>query len=72
MRTHKDQFSNNQLPVEDRQLILKQHNLRNANHPHSEKSKVPLQERPDPPDISVATLYAYTQVVESCTDEKNT
>lgn len=38
---HRDQFTNGQIPITDRQLILDQHNLRNANHPHSEKAKSP-------------------------------
>ena len=37
----RDQFSNTQLPVKDRELIAQQHEQRISNHPHSELSKAP-------------------------------
>jgi hypothetical protein len=39
--TQRDQFSNKQIEFSDQQLILKQHESREINHPHSEKSKAP-------------------------------
>ena len=37
----RDQYTNVQLPIEDRDLIMKQHDKRLANHPHSSRSKAP-------------------------------
>lgn len=39
MWTQRDQFSNNQLPVADHELILSQQELRQKNHIHSERAK---------------------------------
>ena len=44
MLLQRDQFSNQQIPVCDRELIIKQHEAKLKNHPHSEKSKAPLKE----------------------------
>ncbi|KAK3711509.1 hypothetical protein QZH41_005232 [Actinostola sp. cb2023] len=43
MWMQRDQFSNHQIPLSDQELVLKQHDLRNANHPYSEKSKALLK-----------------------------
>ena len=37
----RDQFTNNQIPFTDQQLILEQQRLRTTNHPHSEHAKAP-------------------------------
>ena len=37
----RDQFTNEQLPLSDREVIIDKHNKRLANHPHSEISKAP-------------------------------
>ncbi|XP_056001758.1 uncharacterized protein LOC130048742 [Ostrea edulis] len=42
MLTQRDQFTNRQLPISDRECILQKHLSRNANHPSSEKSKAPI------------------------------
>eukprot|EP00918_Siedleckia_nematoides_P075560 GHVU01165387.1.p1 GENE.GHVU01165387.1~~GHVU01165387.1.p1 ORF type:complete len:409 (-),score=26.42 GHVU01165387.1:8-1234(-) len=39
--TQRDQFTNEQLPIVDRNIILDQHNKRMKNHPYSEKAKAP-------------------------------
>ena len=41
MWSQRDQFSNQQIPFSDIQMIQSQHQLRSANHPYSEKSKAP-------------------------------
>jgi hypothetical protein len=41
MWSQRDQFTNAQLPISDRQLIMEQHQQREHNHPHSEKAKAP-------------------------------
>ena len=41
----RDQFSNEQIPLKDHDLIVRQHNKRMKNHPHSEKSKAPRAQR---------------------------
>ena len=39
MWTQRDQISGDQLPIDDRQIIINQYNSRMHNHPHSQKSK---------------------------------
>ena len=39
MWTHRDQFSNSQIPINDQDIIKAQHKQRTENHPHSERSK---------------------------------
>ena len=46
MWTQRDQFTNDQIPLEDNNLILTQHKQRLKNHPHSEQSKAPTQTTP--------------------------
>nr|XP_022310274.1 uncharacterized protein LOC111115730 isoform X2 [Crassostrea virginica] len=41
MWTHRDQFSHEQIPVDDYELISKQHDMKLDNHPHSQASKQP-------------------------------
>lgn len=41
MWTHRDQFSHDQIPVDDNDLISKQHDIKLDNHPHSQASKQP-------------------------------
>lgn len=56
MWSQRDQFSNIQIPMTEQDLIVKQHDQRIANHPHSELSKSPLaQVRPTHP-IEVGVL----------------
>ena len=45
MWTQRDQFSNSQIPLVDRDLIMTQHKTRVLNHPYSELSKAPLSKR---------------------------
>lgn len=60
MLTQRDQFTNQQLPVSDRNLILEQHAKRVTNHPYSEKAKAPLGKISNIPNIDVGDLvYLY-------------
>lgn len=57
----RDQFSNSQIPLHDRELITKQIENRNLNHPHSELSKAPLGKVVQTPVIAIGDLiYLYT------------
>ena len=56
MWTQRDQFSNQQLPLADDQLIALQHEQRLSNHPHRERSKGPLHKRRPTPLIDVGDL----------------
>ena len=56
MWTQRDQFSNQQLPLADDQLIALQHEQRLSNHPHSERSKAPLHKRRPTALIDVGDL----------------
>lgn len=53
MWTQGDQFSNNQLPVADHELILSQQELRQKNHIHSERAKCPSGRFPALPNLCV-------------------
>ena len=56
----RDQFSNSQLPVDDRQLITRQNESRSHNHPYSERSKAPRGKIAPSPGINVGDLiYLY-------------
>ena len=58
--THRDQFTNKQIPVADQTLILQQHAGRLKNHPYSERSKAPIGSIPTPPSIAIGDLvYLY-------------
>ena len=58
--THRDQFTNKQIPVADQTLILQQHAGRLENHPYSERSKAPIGSIPTPPSIDIGDLvYLY-------------
>jgi hypothetical protein len=56
MWTQRDQFSNQQMPFEDHDMIVKQNQQRVANHPHSEKSKAPTAKFRTPQHIVVGDL----------------
>ena len=58
--TQRGQFTNEQLPLTDYNLIRQQHALRNANHAHSQLSKSPDGARPKPQHIDVGDIvYIY-------------
>ena len=58
--THRDQFTNKQIPVADQTLILQQHAGRLENHPYSERFKAPIGSIPTPPSIDIGDLvYLY-------------
>ena len=60
--TQRDQFSNKQLPLAEEHLIALQHEQRLSNHPHSECSKAPVQQRHPTPLIDVGDLvYSIVQ-----------
>ena len=60
MWTQRDQFNNDQLPVDDREMILQQHSNRLQNHRHSEASKAPKAVSAPSSDIAVGDLvYLY-------------
>ena len=56
MWTQRDQFSNKQSPLADDRLSALQHKQRLSNHPHSECSKAPVQQRRPTPLIRVGDL----------------
>ena len=56
MWTQQDQFSNKQLPLADDHLVSLQHEQRRSNHPHSEGSKAPIQQRRPTPLVDVGDL----------------
>ncbi len=61
MLLQRDQFSLEQLPVHDRELIALQHAQRLANHPHSVKAKAPLSRGAPSLDICPGDLvYLYS------------
>ena len=58
--TRRDQFTNEQLPLTDYNLIHQQHILRNANHAHSDMSKSPGGALPKSQHINVGDIvYLY-------------
>jgi hypothetical protein len=71
MLTQRDQFTHKQLPIEDRDLILQQHNAKLTNHPHSEKSKAPSGRVAIPPNSSVGDLiYLTSDRNKSCARDR--
>jgi len=56
MWTQRDQVSNNQFPLTDRQLMKEQRDQRTSNHRYSEKSKAPVGRTPQPAQIEVGDL----------------
>ena len=60
MWTQRSQFTNEQLPLSDRDNISKQHDIRIANHPFSEQSKFKSASIRPTPKLSVGDLvYLY-------------
>ena len=60
MWTQRDQFSNDQIPLEDFELINQQHAYKLSNHLYSQSSKNPTGILPSIPDIHVGDLvYLY-------------
>lgn len=71
MLTQRDQFSNSQLPINDRELITKQNENRKDNHPHSERSKAPSGKIIHPPTLAVGDLvYLYADRNKSCARDR--
>ena len=67
MWTQRDQFSNSQIPLVDRDLIMTQHKTRVLNHPYSELSKAPLSKRVTDTALTVGDLvYLHTDRNKSC------
>ena len=56
MWTQRDQLSNILFPLSDYDLISQQQSLRKANHPSSEKSKVPLAQMASSPSVTIGDL----------------
>ena len=56
MWTQRDQLSNILFPLSDYDLISQQQSLRKANHPSSEKSKVPLAQMASSPLVTIGDL----------------
>ena len=52
----RDEFTNDQLPISDRDLIQSQHDQRVSNHPYSESAKAPRGKLSTPSDISIGDL----------------
>ena len=60
MWTQRDQFSSTQIPLNDLDLITKQHDLRVANHPSSTKAKAHhIKEAPNPTLTIGELVYLY-------------
>jgi len=60
MLYQRDQFTNMQIPLTDRDLIEKQHSLALQNHKHSEKAKAPNREYRSEDNIVIGDLvYLY-------------
>lgn len=71
MLTQRDQFSNNQIPLVDQELILTQHDQRITNHPHSEQSKAPRSKLSNSKSIEVGDLvYLYTDRNKTCARDR--
>jgi hypothetical protein len=61
MWSQRDQFSNEQIPLQEQDIIMKQNEQRRSNHAHSEKSKAPVVEFRTPERITVGDLvYLYS------------
>jgi hypothetical protein len=61
MLSQRDQFTNQQIPVTDRDLIVEQHKLRVSNHAHSEVSKAPRGSLPAEESVDVGDIvYVYS------------
>ena len=56
MWTQRDQFTHNQIPLSDADLISTQHEQRLSNHPHSERSKAPSRVLPNDDPLAVGDL----------------
>jgi hypothetical protein len=56
MWTQRDQFSNNQLPIEDQECILVQQKSRQENHPHSVRTKCPSGRIPLTPVLHIGDI----------------
>ena len=69
--TQRDQFTSEQIPVNDKDVIIAQHNRRLANHGPSVKSKAPTRPPPLPDtDIQVGDLV-YLQTDRSKTQSRH-
>ena len=69
--TQRGQFTNSQIPHADQGLILKQHENRLHNHPHSERSKAPLSKLNNPQSIEVGDLlYQNSDRNKSCSRDR--
>ena len=60
MLLQRDQFTNLQLPVNDRHLIQDQHSSRNVNHDYSERSKCPKGTYAPSPSLEVGDIVYLT------------
>ena len=57
----RDQFTSDQLPLDDHKVILEQHRRRVQNHPYSERSKAPLMKLPAVVPVEVGDIvYLYS------------
>ena len=54
--TQRDQITNEQLPISDREVILQQYHTRIQNHPHSQKSKAHGEPPHPTPKVQVGSL----------------
>ena len=57
----RDQFTNQQIPFSDQQMIQGQHQLRKSNHPYSERSKAPSGKTSPSTNVDVGDIvYVYS------------
>ena len=67
MWTQRDQFSNSQIPLVDRDLTMTQHKTRVLKHPYSELPKAHLSKRGTDTALTVGDLvYLHTDRNKSC------
>ena len=56
MLIQRNQFTNSQIPLSDRSMIIDKHQSREINHPYSELFKAPKGIHPDVPELEVGDL----------------
>ena len=59
MLFQRNQFTNEQIPISDYDLICSQHAQRTSNHPYSEKSKAAGRAPAPTPSLKVGDMYLY-------------
>jgi len=72
MWCQRDQFTNQQIPFSDLQMIQAQHHLHSTNNPKGEKSKAPMQAIGTNMFVEVSDLvYLYSDHNNSCSRNRD-